>query len=69
MLRVTPIADRRYALELALQPPPAELLRDLVAEGAHLVSLNPIRDTLEDFFIRQVQKQAAPRIEASAGAR
>jgi ABC-2 type transport system ATP-binding protein len=69
ILRVTPIADRRYALELPLQPPPDELLRDLVAEGAHLVSLNPIRDTLEDFFIRQVQKQAAPRMEASAGAR
>ena len=69
ILRVTPIADRRYALELPLQPPPEVLLRDLVAEGAHLVSLNPIRDTLEDFFVRQVQKQPAPRMEKSAGAR
>ena len=34
-------------------------LSDLTARGARLVSLNPIRETLEDFFVRQVG--AVPR--------
>jgi ABC-2 type transport system ATP-binding protein len=59
--RVNPIADRRYALELPLSPGPDRLLSDLIAEGAHLVSLNPVRDTLEDFFVRQVQNQPSSR--------
>jgi ABC-2 type transport system ATP-binding protein len=52
--RVTPISDRRYALELSLEQPPERVLADLVATGARLVSLNPVRDTLEDFFVRRV---------------
>jgi ABC-2 type transport system ATP-binding protein len=52
--RVTEIAHGRYALELPLEQPPARVLADLVASGATLVSLNPVRDTLEDFFVRQV---------------
>ena len=28
-----------------------------MAEGAQLVSLNPLRDTLEDFFVRQVSRR------------
>ena len=45
------IAAGRYALELPLEPPPERLLTELVAGGAHVVSLNPIRETLEDFFV------------------
>jgi len=55
--RVTPIADRRYALELPLDPGPEVLLKDLIAEGAHLVSLNPMRKSLEDFFVQQVEQE------------
>jgi len=44
----------RYTLELPLEPPPDRLLAELTASGAHLISLNPIHDTLEDFFVRQV---------------
>ena len=33
---------------------PEQLLAELTAAGAQLVSLNPLRDTLEDFFVRQV---------------
>ena len=47
------IRPRRYALELPLQPSPERILRSHAA-GAKLVSLNPIRDTLEDFFVRRV---------------
>jgi ABC-2 type transport system ATP-binding protein len=61
--RVTPIADDRFALELAQEQPPDALLRDLIAEGARLVSLNPVRHTLEDYFVEQVQKQTHSRMD------
>jgi ABC-2 type transport system ATP-binding protein len=50
----TPIGHERYALQLDASTPPAPLLAELVREGAQIVSLNPVRDTLEDLFIRQV---------------
>jgi ABC-2 type transport system ATP-binding protein len=52
--RVLRIGDQRYQLELPLEPPPEHLLAALTAAGASLVSLNPIRETLEDFFVQQV---------------
>jgi ABC-2 type transport system ATP-binding protein len=61
--KVTEIAEGRYALELPLHPSPDQLLRDLVAAGAQLVSLNPMRQTLEDFFVEQVKSHPARRIE------
>jgi ABC-2 type transport system ATP-binding protein len=48
------ISPQRYALELPLEVPPERILADLTATGAKLVSLNPLRDTLEDFFVRRV---------------
>ena len=53
--RAVRIDESRYTLELPIDPPPDRLLAELTACGAELVSLNPIRDTLEDFFVRQVQ--------------
>jgi ABC-2 type transport system ATP-binding protein len=53
--RTVRIEQGRYLLELPLDPPPERLLAELTSSGAHLVSLNPVRDTLEDFFVRQVQ--------------
>jgi ABC-2 type transport system ATP-binding protein len=53
-LRVTAIADGRYALELPASDAPDRLLADLAATGARLVSLHPLRDTLEDYFMKQV---------------
>ena len=55
----TPLSDARYALELPLTPPPEDVLSGLVAQGARLVSLNPLRDTLEDVFVRQVGRTPA----------
>ena len=52
--RVVRIGDGRYLLELPLEPPPEHLLGELTTSGAHLMSLNPIRQTLEDFFVAQV---------------
>jgi hypothetical protein len=60
--KTTEISAGRYSLELALDPPPERLLAELVSTGASLVSLNPLRDTLEDVFVRRVT-------EAGGGAR
>jgi ABC-2 type transport system ATP-binding protein len=58
--RVTRIADGRYAIELPLATPPEHLLNELIAGGARLVSLNPLRDTLEDFFVQSVADAGTP---------
>jgi ABC-2 type transport system ATP-binding protein len=52
--RATELGPQRYALELPLTTAPEQVLAELVARGAQLVSLTPIRDTLEDFFVRQI---------------
>jgi ABC-2 type transport system ATP-binding protein len=73
--RIVRISEGRYALELPLDPPPERFVAELVGAGAKLVSLNPVRETLEDFFVQQVtSEQAMPagdqRLESSAsGAR
>jgi len=54
VVQVVQLGPDRYALELPLTTAPDSLLATLVADGAKLVSLNPIRDTLEDYFVRQV---------------
>jgi ABC-2 type transport system ATP-binding protein len=59
VLRATPIGDGRFALELPLEPAPERLIVDLSGAGARLVSLNPLRDTLEDLFVRHVSHAAA----------
>jgi ABC-2 type transport system ATP-binding protein len=53
-IRATRISPGRYALELSLASPPDRILAELVATGASVVSLNPMRDTLEDFFVQRV---------------
>jgi len=52
--KALPIGEDRYALDLPLDTPPERLMADLSGVGARLVSLNPLRETLEDFFVRQV---------------
>jgi len=61
--RVVRIGEDRYTLELPLAPPPERILQELTAAGAHLVSLNPIRQTLEDFFVQQVTDDAAAHMD------
>ncbi len=62
------ISSGRYALELPLEPPPERLMTELTVGGAHLVSLNPIRETLEDFFVQQVTAPDAMRPRATGEA-
>jgi ABC-2 type transport system ATP-binding protein len=60
--RVVPLAQGRFTLEL---PPdrPEPTIAELARRGARIVSVNPLRDTLEDFFVRQIAQ--APRRETS----
>ena len=51
------IGADRYQLELPADAPPERLVADLTAGGARLVSLNPVRATLEDYFVEQVARQ------------
>jgi ABC-2 type transport system ATP-binding protein len=54
LVRSTEIAAHRYALEVGADVAPDQFLSEVMATGASLVSLNPVRDTLEDFFVRRV---------------
>lgn len=56
--RLTALGAQRFALEIALSADPIAVMACLAALGGQLVSLNPIRETLEDFFVRQIA--AAP---------
>jgi len=60
--RITPISDGRYALDVPLDTPPERLLDELLRAGATLVSLNPVRHTLEDFFVERVSHEPHTRV-------
>jgi ABC-2 type transport system ATP-binding protein len=60
--RVVPLAQGRFTLELPPDPP-EPTIAELARRGARIVSVNPLRDTLEDFFVRQIAQ--APRRETS----
>src|SRR6185295_9449321 len=49
--RAIHIGEGRFSLELPLDTPPERMVAELTAAGARLVSLNPLRETLEHFFI------------------
>jgi ABC-2 type transport system ATP-binding protein len=51
--RTVPLAHGRFALELPPEPPEA-LIAELTRQGGRVLSLNPVRDTLEDVFVRQI---------------
>jgi ABC-2 type transport system ATP-binding protein len=60
------VGEGRYALELPLSPPPEQTLAELVTHGAALVSLTPVRETLEDFFVEQVSGATGSRFAERA---
>ena len=53
-VRVTPVAHDRYTLDLPPTPGPESFIQDLSSDGVKVVSLNPVHDTLEDLFVREV---------------
>ena len=54
---LTELPDGRYAADLPPHQPEAAL-QELAAAGAHVVSLNPLRKTLEDVFVTHVVQTA-----------
>ncbi|MEO7132842.1 MAG: ABC transporter ATP-binding protein [Vicinamibacterales bacterium] len=52
---VTPIAHGRFTLDLPPHAEPERLIGELRASGATLISLNPVHETLEDYFLQQVR--------------
>jgi ABC-2 type transport system ATP-binding protein len=63
--RTTEISPGRYALELPAEQAPERILSELTAAGAKLVSLNPLRATLEDFFVKRVADVGAGARESA----
>ena len=59
--RIVRLGEGRYSVELSLEPPD-RLVSEVAAAGATVVSLNPLRETLEDFFVQQV---TSPEVRAS----
>ena len=62
---VTPLGEGRFSLELPVTVGPEQMLAELVAGGARVVSLNPVRETLEDFFVQSVRANERDRFVAN----
>jgi ABC-2 type transport system ATP-binding protein len=59
LLKVTPLAPGRFAVEAVPSVDPTQLARELAGATGRLVSINPIHDTLEDLFVQQVDNAAS----------
>ncbi len=57
------LGDGRYQIVLPADASPEHLIAELSIKGARLASVNPLRQTLEDYFVRQVQAAAPARRE------
>ena len=60
---VAELHDGRYAVDLPPDAPEAAL-HQLSSAGARVVSLNPLRNTLEDFFVKHVAQTTARETSA-----
>jgi ABC-2 type transport system ATP-binding protein len=65
-MRVTGVGDDRVHVHLDAPATPEDVLRQVSAAGARVLSLGAIRETLEDAFVRLV---AGKRRETDAGDR
>jgi len=66
--RLTRIADGRYTVDLAPDVRPEPVIAELAAAGATLVSVTPLRTTLEDVFVARVgARPAAPKAPEPVG--
>jgi ABC-2 type transport system ATP-binding protein len=57
--RATHIGGGRYTIEIAEDVEPERIVAQLREKGGRFVSLNPVRTTLEDYFVQQVSARAA----------
>jgi ABC-2 type transport system ATP-binding protein len=49
------LAHGRFTIQIGADEPPERLMAELRARGVAVESLNPLRDTLEDFFLKHVK--------------
>ena len=63
---ITRVGDGRYVIEMPVERPPEQIIKELAGSGARILSLNPHHETLEDYFVRQVMNQDAEVQRASA---
>ncbi|MDH4065641.1 MAG: ABC transporter ATP-binding protein, partial [Acidobacteriota bacterium] len=56
---ITPFAHGRYTIELPPDVSPESLVRELSESGAQVLSFNPLRETLEDYFVQRVGAAAS----------
>ncbi len=59
--RASQLGSDRTALLFPVSTPPATVITQVAAWGGQLVSLNPLHDTLEEFFVRQVAATTVDR--------
>lgn len=64
---VTPLSDGHVLLHLPPDAEPDRVVGELTRRGVHIVSLNPVRETLEDYFV-QVVGATADRDASGVGA-
>jgi ABC-2 type transport system ATP-binding protein len=57
--RAVEIGAGRYMLELPLTQTPERIIPEIASTGATVVSMNPLRETLEDFFVERVANAGA----------
>lgn len=67
--RIIELGGGRCSLELPLTPSPEHVMARLTARGASVVSLNPLRETLEDYFVQQVAAAGVAPAGRQVGAR
>jgi ABC-2 type transport system ATP-binding protein len=68
VLRTSSIADGQFAIEFAATRSPDAIVSAIAAAGGRLLSLTPVRETLEDYFVKQVEGATWDRFDAGNGA-
>jgi ABC-2 type transport system ATP-binding protein len=58
------ISEGRDGFEFPRERPPEQVLPDIISAGGRLVSVNPVRETLEDYFVKHVSSADWDRLEA-----
>jgi ABC-2 type transport system ATP-binding protein len=53
--RATPIGEGRYSFELSAEIRPEPFVAELAEAGGSLVSVSPLRTTLEDVFMERIR--------------
>ena len=57
--KVTRIGDGRYTIEVGPAADPLKAASAWMSRGARLISVNPIHETLEELFVRQVDEASS----------